>query len=80
MFWLCLTLGVSLRSLPVPLSPAENCQGYQEQPDHHQQEAAQEDDEGGVKLLVSLVLRPLPWGVVYLLFNQDMNIEHYQGI
>ena len=68
-----LTLGVSLRLLPVPLlSPAEDGQGDEEQPDHHQEEAAQEDEEGGLQLLVSLELRALTAGrEVSILFHQD---------
>ena len=70
-----LTLGVSLRLLPVPLlSPAEDGQGDEEQPDHHQEEAAQEDEEGGLQLLVSLELRALTAGrEVSILFHQECN-------
>ena len=76
--WLCFTPLLSLRLLLVPLSPAEDRQGDQEQPDHHQQEAAEEDEEGGVELLVSLVLRPLRvWFIISL--NAMISIT-YQGI
>ena len=56
---LWLTLGVGLGLLPVPLSPTQDRQGDQEQPDHQEEETAQQDEESGLQLLVSLVLRAL---------------------
>ena len=76
-----LTLGVSLRLLPVPLlPPAEDRQGDEEQPDHHQEEAAQQDEEGGLQLLVGLELRPLTAGrEVIILFYQDLYYQSIRG-